>query len=119
MKTPMTTHFQDSEEVSGSLQHFFSEQREERKVQNLSSEKARPNRTMVMNFPENFESEGMARELQANLSAEPDQIPITRERAMSGNVGSKFVDDRFLVDKIQSTLFEYNHLLTSQLDEQR
>jgi hypothetical protein len=29
------------------------------------------------------------------------------------------VDDRFIVEKVQNSIFEYNHLLTSQLEEQR
>ena len=37
----------------------------------------------------------------------------------NGSDESKFVDDRFLIEKIQSTILEYNYLLTSQLEEQR
>lgn len=48
-----------------------------------------------------------------------DSSQIEQQSSSTNEQSEKYVDDRFIVDKVQNSIFEYNHLLTSQLEEQR
>ena len=61
--------------------------------------------TLVMNLPDQINS--------SQLTPLQDQSSSTQQHS------KKYVDDRFLLDKIQTTISEYNFLLASQLEEQR
>ena len=57
--------------------------------------------TVVMNLPDRH----------------TDSNEMQVQRPQNEDSNDKYVNDRFLVEKIQNTICEYNYLLTSQLEE--
>ena len=69
--------------------------------------------TMVMNLPDQI----MDSQIVENDGYLNNQDRPVYPADSSGT--NKYVDDRFLLEKIQNTISEYNYLLSSQLEEQR
>lgn len=69
----------------------------------------------MMSLPDQFDSEQIVERNNFSAAGLDHETPALRHGADQ----SKFVDDRFLIEKVQSTILEYNYLLTSQLEEQR
>ena len=82
---------------------------EEHKANTSAKSEKNQGHTLVMNLPDQI----MERQI---FSGSEDSRPANSDLQ---NKGKKYVDDRFLLEKIQNTVSEYNYLLSSQLEEQR
>lgn len=70
-----------------------------------------------MSFPDSLPSAQPSKSISATSFGMEESLKGGKSKGM---VDQEFlVDDRFMLQKIQSTIIEYNFLLTSQLEEQR
>jgi len=102
----MSQETEEQKECGPAIQKQNSSETSSKQISGTFNQSA-PAKPVMMSLPDQF--------IDSAQIHQPEGASASQDPSSS----QKYVDDRFIVDKVQNSIFEYNHLLTSQLEEQR
>lgn len=102
----MSQETEEQKECGPAIQKQNSSETSSKQISGTFNHSA-PAKPVMMSLPDQF--------IDSAQIHQPEGASASQDPSSS----QKYVDDRFIVDKVQNSIFEYNHLLTSQLEEQR